>query len=429
MVSTTDRRRARAERARAARARRGTGSLARSMSSTGTFAPTHPAMAADPTVWHSMLRRAGIAYLVSRLCVIAGAAIVAAQEVAESNAQGIPRPKNAVGLILQVLTSWDGAWYYKIIRDWYPTSIPVDVTYNMPEARAAFFPMYPMIVRAANVVLPGGDVFAGVFVNFVLGAVAVWLVGLLARELFGQNVGYRAMLLMAFFPGSVALSLTYSEATLITVAAACLLMLQRRQWLAAGVLAAIGSATRPNGVALIVACAVAALIAIKDDREWRSLIAPVLAPIGFVSFQLYLYARTDEWAWFRVQREAWDEGASFGFTAIKNTFEAFIHPLASPTDIITAVSVVATVALLVVLYKRRLPWPMMAFVFVVLVLMVLPSTVTARPRFVYTAFPLFIAAAAWWPDEHEEGWGLTIALCTAGIVTLTGLYGVLGAIP
>jgi hypothetical protein len=383
----------------------------------------------DTTPWTTSLVKAGVAYLVSRLCVMAGAAIVAAQEVAEANRLGLPRPRNAVGLITQVLTSWDGAWYYRIVRDWYPTSIPVDVTYHDMEARAAFFPVFPMLVRAVDAVLPGGDVFAGVLLNFVLGAVAIWLVGLLARDLFGERIAYRAMLLMAFFPGSLALSLTYSEATLITVAAACLLMLERKQWLAAGVLAAIGSGTRPNGVALIVACAVAALFAIKDDRDWRSLIAPVLAPIGFVSFQLYLYDRTGEFAWFRVQREAWDEGTSFGLTAIRNTLEAFTRPLSSPTDTITALSVIAMVLLLVVLFRRKPTRPMMAYTFVVLALMILPATVTARPRFLFTAFPLFISAAAWWPEEHEEGWALTIAMCTAGLVALTGLYGVLGAIP
>jgi hypothetical protein len=158
-------------------------------------------------------------------------------------------------------------------------------------------------------------------------------------------------------------------------------------------------------------------------------VAPVLAPIGFVAFQLYLYDRTGEWAWFRVQREAWDEGTSFGWTAVKNTLEAFTRPLSSPTDTITAVSVMAMIALLVVLWKRRLPWPLVAFTLVVLALMILPATVTARPRFLYTAFPLMISAAAWWPEEHEEAWGLTIAMSAAGIVALTGLYGVLGAIP
>ena len=387
--------------------------------------PTHT----EATPWSSYLRRAGIAYLATRLCVMAGAAIVASQRVAESTRLGEPRPDNAVGLITQVLTSWDGAWYFAIVRDWYPTVIPADVTYNDLEARAAFFPVYPMLVRVADVLLPGGDVFAGVVLNFLLGAAAVYVVGLLTRDLFGPRIAYRAMILMCFFPGSMALSLTYSEATLITVAAGCLLMLHRHQWLAAGVLAAIGSGTRPNGVGLIAACAVAAFLAIRHDREWKSLVAPVLAPIGFVSFQLYLRQRTGEWAWFRVQTEAWDEGTSFGLTAVQNTLEAFIRPLSSPTDTITALSVMAMVALLVVLWKRRLPWPMVAFTLVVLALMVLPSTVTARPRFLYTAFPLFISAAAWWPEEHEEAWGLTIALSAAGLVALTGLYGVFGAIP
>lgn len=384
---------------------------------------------AEHVSWRSYVRRAGVAYLVSRLCVIAGAAIVAAQEVSEANREGLPRPRNAAGLIMQVLTSWDGAWYYRIIRLGYPSSIPSDITYAMPEARAAFFPVYPLLVRCADLVLPGGDVFAGVFLNFVLGAVAIVLVGMLARQLFNERIAYRTMLLMAFFPGSVALSLTYSEATLIVLAAGCLLMLLREQWVAAGVLAAFGTATRPNGLALVAACAVAALLAIRQRRDWGSLIAAVLAPVGFVAFQLYLRVRTGEWAWFRVQTQAWDEGTSYGYTAVRNTFQAFLHPLASPTDILTAVSVVVMIGMIWAMRRRPLPWPLVAYVAVVLLLMILPSTVTARPRFLFTAFPAFISIAAWWPEEHEEGWGLTIALCTAGLVTLTGLYGVLGAIP
>jgi hypothetical protein len=213
------------------------------------------------------------------------------------------------------------------------------------------------------------------------------------------------------------------------VAAASLLFLLRRQWLLAGILAAIGTATRPNGLALVAACAVASFLAIRRNREWRSLVAPVLAPLGFVAFQVFLRLHAGEWVWFRVQREAWDEGTSFGLTAIGNTVEAITRPLASPTDIITAVSFVTALAMLVVMYRRRLPWPLMAFVLVVLAMMILPNTVTARPRFLYTAFPLLISVAAWWPEEHEEAWGASIAMCAAGLVTLTGLYGVLGAIP
>ena len=92
-------------------------------------------------------------------------------------------------------------------------------------------------------------------------------------------------------------------------------------------------------MALIAACAVAAFIAIRRRRDWSSLVAPLLAPVGFVAFQLFLAAHTGEsWAWFRVQREAWREGTSFGATAVSNTVSFLTHPLASPTDALTAAS-------------------------------------------------------------------------------------------
>ena len=61
--------------------------------------------------------------------------------------------------------------------------------------------------------------------------------------------------------------------------------------------------------------------------------------------------------------------------------------------------------------------------------MLIPNTVTARPRFVYTAFPLFISAAAWLQRKHRDWWTYIFASCAAGLVGLTALYGAYGAIP
>ena len=400
--------------------------------------------------WRHLSYRALIAYVISRICVVAGAAVVAAQRVVQDRFDGIARPTNAIHKITDVLTSWDGKWYFAIIRDSYPSHVPAHVTFDDYQARTAFFPVYPAIVRWADKILPGSDVFAGLFVNLVLGAAAVLLVGVLARNFFDDRVAYRSMLLVALFPGSFVLSFTYSEATLIVVAAACLLCLQHKQWLAAGILASIGGATRANGIALIAACGVAALIAIVQDRRWRSLIAPAIAPIGFVGFHLFLWRRTGEkLVWFRTQSEAWHEGTSFGVTALRNTVDAFTRPLSSPTDIITAVSFISTLILVYMAYRKRLPWPVAAYTFVVLVLMLSPSTVTARPRFLYTAFPLLISAAAWivsYEDNYRqrhtaaegsietaghggELWIAILCIAAAGLVALTALYGVFGAIP
>ena len=180
----------------------------------------------------------------------------------------------------------------------------------------------------------------------------------------------------------------------------------------------------------MLACAVASLVAIRSERDWKSLAAPILAPAGFVAFQLWLGHHTGEpGVWFRVQSEAWGEGASYGLTAIRKTVEAFTSPLTSPTNLITAATVMAMVRLIYFAWRRPLPPPMVAYIIGVLVFMLFPNTVTARPRFLYTAFPLLISAGAFLHSDRRDWWPYVIGACSAGLVSLTALYGVYGAIP
>lgn len=399
-------------------------------------------------LWRTALRHAALAYVLSRICVLIGAGIVGAEMRADDNklrerliwgffdkpdphAREAVLPRSASSMILDVLTSWDGIWYLRIVRRGYPDYVPSGITYDDPEARVAFFPMYPWLVRVVDRVLPGGDTFAALFVNLVLGAVFIVLVGLLARHWFGDRAARPAMVVMAFFPGSFVLSFAYSEALLLTLAAACLLALSHERWVAAGLFAAIGTATRPNGIALVAATLVAAVITVRRTRRWSALMAPLIAPLGFLGYQWWIDRHAGESrVWFRVQGEAWKEGASFGLTAIRNTLEAFTKPLTSPTDLITAVAFLATIAVVWIAWRVRLPLPAVAYSAVIVALMLLPATVTARPRFLFTAFPLFIAVAVWLDDDRRRHWWpYLLAACGTGLTALTALYGVYGAIP
>jgi len=396
------------------------------------------------TDWWRLTIAALPAYILSRLCVLVGAAVVAAELRVDANLatennlpladpHGAENAGSAIRPMLDVFTSWDGLWYMDIVRDGYPTDVPPDVTYHINEARAAFFPLFPWLGRQFDRVWPGGDSFAVLTMNAVLGLIAVVLIGLIAHRLYGERVARTTVTLVALFPGSFVLSFAYSEALMIVLAAACMLMLLDKEWVAAGVFAALTTAARPNGLAIVVACAVAAFVAIRDDRDWRSLIAVGLSPVGFVAFQIWLGEHTGEpGVWFRVQREAWGEGASFGLTAVTNTAEAIVRPLTSPTDTITAISVAATVVLVILAWKARLPWFLTLYSWAILALMLTPATVTARPRFLFTAFPLLIGAAKWYENRRsvdDQLWPLTLAACGAGLAALTGLYGVFGAIP
>ena len=103
----------------------------------------------------------------------------------------------------------------------------------------------------------------------------------------------------------------------ILAAAVCLYGLRRRWWWMAGLGAAVAGATRPTGLVLVGCCAYVAGREIWLRRDWWSLVAPALAPIGMLAFLLFLRSRTGSGrAYLLTQQQAW--GQTFTFDAIPN---------------------------------------------------------------------------------------------------------------
>jgi len=78
-------------------------------------------------------------------------------------------------------TRWDAGWYSSIVRQGY-TYNPVDHTGSV-----AFFPLYPIVVRLASVVVRD-DYAAGIVVSNLAFAGAVVALYILARSRFDRSV-------------------------------------------------------------------------------------------------------------------------------------------------------------------------------------------------------------------------------------------------
>lgn len=374
------------------------------------------------------------AFVVSRLIVFAGVYARAAQEVNESQARFLPLPRSMREMIQNTFLQWDGKWYRMITANGYPRELDTKITYiRGASASVAFFPVYPMLARGFNYVFPGGVDEALLGVNVVLSVIAVVLVGLLARDLYDIPTATRAMILFCLFPGSVTLSWSYAEPSLIVCAAACFLCMQRERWVLAGLFAAIGTATRPNGIGLVAACVVAAAVVIWRKRQWRSLIAVVLSPAGVLGYHFFLTRWTGEsGAWMRAQREAWNEGWSWGATAVRFTWRFLENPLGTYSGSTYMHTALALLALVIGLYcaiRTRVPLAMLAYVAVVAFLMIAPSTVSARPRFVFAAFPLVLGVARWWPRRNRYAFDALVVLSAGSLVAFTMIYASWAAIP
>jgi hypothetical protein len=307
------------------------------------------------------------------------------------------------------ITSFDGAWYLKLAEFGYPSSIPLTPAGTAAESTIAFFPLYSMGIRAVQGLgFPPRE--AALLVAGGAGLVTVVLLWILLRRLWGPEAADRGVALFCFFPGALVLSMAYAEPLMLALAIGCLLALLSRWWVTAGVLAGLATATRPNALALVGACAWAAGVAIRSRREWRALIAPLLAPAGFVAFQLFLLARTGEVdAWYRVQREAWFERVALDATWDKIA-ETFRHPLGNITSVTLPVAGTVIIAVtLFLLVRARPPGPVLVYTLGIVALALVSETLGARPRFVLTAFPLVAV-----PGLYLRGIAFSIVLaCSA----------------
>lgn len=323
-------------------------------------------------VWRPLL-----AFAASRLAVLVAAGVVT---------QVVP------GLRLPAaLQKWDGAWFLTLIRDGYPHVIPI-TDGHVASSTVCFFPLYPLAVRAVHR-LGFGVVPAAFAVVTAAGLVATLVVWRLLCAVRGPRTADRAVALLCFFPGALVLSMLYSEALMLALAAGCLLALHRRRWVTSGVLAALAGATRFNGIVLVLPCAWAAVDGLWRRRDWRALAAPLLAPLGTAAFMVYLRLHTGMAdAYFRTQREGWGQKIDpAGSLRYVSTF--IRHPFGAVNVTIVTASLVFVVVAAVVLVRSRPPAIFVLYAAGCVVLSLLTPNLALAPRFVFMAFPLVTAFA------------------------------------
>ena len=293
---------------------------------------------------------------------------------------------------VSIFAAWDGKWYSRIITEGYPSVIPANANGKAVFSQIPFFPAYPLLARAVDWLTPGSAKMTAIVVAMLLGAIATVVFWYLCRSFWGDTVANRATAIFCFFPGAWVFSFAYSDGLMLILAMGTLVLLQRREWLLAGIVGALATTSRPNAILLVGCAAVASAIAIAKRREWRSLVAPAIMPIGALAFMGYLWQRTGEiGAWFRVQDEAWEERVDFGRVSANFMKEFFLHPLSSGDIFIIGVMTIVAAVMVVLLFRARLPAIYTVYALGTLALSATSAVLLTRPRFVFLAFPLTMA--------------------------------------
>jgi len=279
--------------------------------------------------------------------------------------------------LIKIASIWDGRYYLQIAAHGYPSSI----THN---SVAALFPLYPALVRVAAPLFGYDWAVAGTAVSLLTGAAACVAVGALVRNRAGDEAGVRAGRLVALAPGAFFLSIPYPEGLAVALCAGTLLMLDRRRWLAAGLLGAFATAASSLALPIVGAAAWAAWRA-DSRRAWT---APLLAASGFAAFCLYLWVRLGTpFGWFDAERSGWGRHRVDLWSPVR-WFMTW-----SGITVMETLCVAAAIAGLWAMHKARVPGTWWAFTVPLLASVIFDSQLTLRPRFLLGAVPITAAAA------------------------------------
>src|SRR3954469_19436770 len=372
------------------------------------------------------------ALCVSRLLVWASGAAAAALFGLSARGQlfdpgAVTRPSAPAGdALVAPLARWDSVWYLAIANDGYPAD---------DSRRAAFFPLYPLLLRAVKA-LVGSPIVAGVAVSLVCFGVALVLLHRLTALELGPAAADETVWALALFPAAVFFSAVYSEALYLMLSVGCLYAARTGRWAWAGTLGALGAATRSAGVLLVVPLAImwlarGDLARARRRRHARDAAWIALVPAGLAAFCAALaLGGGDAFAPLHAQ-DVWSRRFAWPFAGVwDGTAAAWcgLHRLDAPfarADVLLfCFLLVAIPAVAGVL--RRLPPAYAASVVAALArplsYPVDPQPLMSLPRFLAVLFPLFMWLGAWMADGGRARRIAVLAPSAAGLVAATAVF-------
>lgn len=317
------------------------------------------------------------------------------------------------------LKSWDGQWYLEIAEHGYggvDPSMADGYGHRYPETPLAFFPGYPLLVRLFAF-LPGlGAAGAAVTVSILAGIAGAYGLARLGRLVGGsRRAGLLFVVLFAASPMSVVLSMAYSEALFCALSIWALIGVLERNWVLAGLACAAAGTIRPTASALIAVVGLAALIAVFRRRDsWRPWLAGVLAPAGMLVYVGWVAVQTgNPTGYFELQQRGWSSSFDGGLETLEFGLEVLATGK-SAFETVTLLICLASLVLMVLCLRYRLPWPLVVFAAAVLALdLGADGLMYSKVRLLLPAFPLLLPVAMGLANRRATtaAWSTALIVC------------------
>lgn len=324
---------------------------------------------------------------------------------------------------------WDALWYLRIAAHGYS---PTDTS-------AAFFPVYPLLVRVFSF-LTGGHPLAGAFIVANAAALAAFVVVyLLTKHELDDRRARQTVLFMAVFPTSYFFFAPYSESVFLLLAATSLFSARLGKWWLAAAAGALAAATRSIGITLAIPLALEAIrqarAAPREERKAARVLYTLACSgavaLGLVAYLAYWKITADDWLLPFSSQNGWLREFSWPWATVVNGTRAGLQFIGSYPGGYHTLDLVVVAFVLIALVWVILKWVAMkipaiyASYAVVSFLMPLFLVFGGRPfmslpRFVVVVWPLFWALGAF--ADRFKARDLVVGLSAAGLGIMSVLF-------
>lgn len=269
----------------------------------------------------------------------------------------------------------------------------------------AFFPVYPMLI--SFLARPfWSDLYHSLLSSSVVGILisniaflgALIILWKLVKLDFDDKTAYWTLIILLLFPTSFYFGAVYNESLFLLLSVSSFYAARRNNWLLAGVLGAIASATRIFGLFLFPALLIEAW---QRKKFTPQILWVLLVPVGFLFYVVYQWLTVgDPLAFYRLQKLVGEQHQS-GLTLLPQVYYRYLkillttnmsNPIYQTVFLELVVGIVFFILPIIGYFKKVRP----AYIFYALIGFLTPTiqgSFSSVPRYVIVFFPSFIVMA------------------------------------
>ncbi len=221
--------------------------------------------------------------------------------------------------------------YFKIAQNGY-------VATGNDRLLIVFFPLFPMLLRIFNFIFKDSFI-SGIIINAVCSCLSAGMMYKVISQRFSESTAFFAAVICTIMPGSVFFNSPMTEPLFLLLTLCSLYFILKREYIAAGIFAALTGLTRSVGILLFASVFIGAVYDIVWKLKKKEKILPTVlnAVFGLLISTLgtiiYLYINKkvfgNPFMFKTFQDENWNQGIAYFFDTARYIFEYSVSWLKS----------------------------------------------------------------------------------------------------